>query len=384
MRIGVVLFGHLRSYKDTHSSFEKLKRELSQKGDVDFFCHTWDVKESLSPAWWKTNEKNNELPPFVDEAELVSMYAPAGYQVEASRQFEEPELGIRSLIPLAGMCSMLYSQLQAFKLLKKHEEKIGQQYDVVIKTRYDLLYDLAPDFAALPGLSIQYDCIYLPSSNPYELAGAFSDVFAIGSRQQMQTYFSFNDNLKEAAQIYKEKRYREMVPELLMSVYLKYRNVSVREASGIRIQIVRANGDKFSINSDKHFEGNSPLCFYKPSIEKCISFLPSGSSEVANNNKRLVKKYLSWILTNENETKLEQYASFNTGNWISLNSIMQLINLSKHQKVFADHVLRDFFEMSFWNARYSVFKSTLLATLLAVKGGYGLLYFSIIKKKKFG
>ena len=68
MRIGVVLFGHLRSYKDTHSSFEKLKRELSQTGDVDFFCHTWDVKESLSPAWWKTNEKNNALPPLVNEA----------------------------------------------------------------------------------------------------------------------------------------------------------------------------------------------------------------------------------------------------------------------------------------------------------------------------
>ena len=78
MRIGVVLFGHLRSYKDTHSSFEKFKKELSQKGDVDFFCHTWDVKESLSPAWWKTNEKDNALPPLVDETEFVSMYAPAG------------------------------------------------------------------------------------------------------------------------------------------------------------------------------------------------------------------------------------------------------------------------------------------------------------------
>ncbi|HEX6169650.1 MAG TPA: hypothetical protein VFZ33_08155, partial [Chitinophagaceae bacterium] len=155
MRIGVVLFGHLRSYKDTHASFEKLKRELLQTGDVDFFCHTWDVKESLSPAWWKTNEKNNVLPPLVDEAELISMYAPAGYQIEASRQFEEPELGIRSLTPLAGMCSMLYSQLGAFKLLKIREEETGQQYDVVIKTRYDLLYDLAPDFAALPGLSVE-------------------------------------------------------------------------------------------------------------------------------------------------------------------------------------------------------------------------------------
>ena len=382
MRIGVVLFGHLRSYKDTHSSFEKLKKELSQKGEVDFFCHTWDIKESLSPAWWKANEKNNALPPLVDEAELVSMYAPAGYQIEASRQFEEPELGIKSLTSLAGMCSMLYSQLRAFELLKKHEEKTGQPYDVVVKTRYDLLYDLAPDFAALPGLSIQYDCIYLPSSNPYELAGAFSDVFAIGSRRQMQSYFSFNDNLDEAAQIYKEKGYREMIPELFMSVYLKNRNVPIREASGIRIQILRANGEKFSINSDKHFEANTPLCFYKPSIEKCISFLPSGSNEVTNNSARLVKKYLSWIL--QDEKKIDDYASFNKGNWISLDKIVHLINISKQKRIFADHVLRDFFEISFWNAKYDLFNSALLATLLAVKGRYGLLYFNIMKKKKFG
>ena len=382
MRIGVVLFGHLRSYKDTHSSFEKLKKELSQKGDVDFFCHTWDIKESLSPAWWKTNEKNNPLPPLVDEAELVSMYAPAGYQIEASRQFEEPELGIKSLTSLAGMCSMLYSQLRAFELLKKHEEKTGQPYDVVVKTRYDLLYDLAPDFAALPGLSIQNDCIYLPSSNPYELAGAFSDVFAIGSRRQMQSYFSFNDNLDEAAQIYKEKGYREMIPELFMSVYLKNRNVPIREASGIRIQILRTNGEKFSINSDKHFQANTPLCFYKPSIEKCISFLPSESNEVANNSARLVKKYLSWIL--QDEKKIDDYASFNKGNWISLDKIVHLINISKQKRIFADHVLRDFFEISFWNAKYNLFNSALLATLLAVKGRYGLLYFNIMKKKKFG
>ena len=382
MRIGVVLFGHLRSYKDTHSSFEKLKKELSQKSEVDFFCHTWDIKESLSPAWWKTNEKNNALPPLVNEAELVSMYAPAGYQIEASRQFEEPELGIKSLISLAGMCSMLYSQLRAFELLKKHEEKTGQPYDVVVKTRYDLLYDLAPDFAALPGLSIQNDCIYLPSSNPYELAGAFSDVFAIGSRRQMQSYFSFNDNLDEAAQIYKEKGYREMIPELFMSVYLKNRNVPIREASGIRIQILRTNGEKFSINSDKHFEANTPLCFYKPSIEKCISFLPSGSNEVTNNSARLVKKYLSWIL--QDEKKIDDYASFNKGNWISLDKIVHLINISKQKRIFADHVLRDFFEISFWNAKYNLFNSALLATLLAVKGRYGLLYFNIMKKKKFG
>jgi hypothetical protein len=381
MRIGLLLFGHLRSYKDTYSSFGKLKKTLMQEGEVDVFCHTWDIKESLSPAWWKTNENNNILPPLVDEAELVSMYAPGQYQIETSRQFEEPELGINSSIPIAGMCSMLYSQLQAFKLLKKHEQQHGFQYDIIIKTRYDLLYEIAPPFAKLLQIALDNKCIFLPSSNPYELAGAYSDIFALGGRAEMEKYFLFNDHLIEAASIYGEKAYREMVPELFMSVYLKNENVPMRETVGFRIHILRMNGEKFSINSDRYFEGNSPLCFYKPSIEKCIGFLPSGSKEIANNSEQLAKKYLSWIVREENE--INEYASFYNGNWIPFDKIKNLINISKQQKLFADHVLRDFFEMSFWNANYNFVKKILLATFLAARGGYGLLYFSVIKKKLF-
>jgi len=384
MKIGLVLFGHLRSFRKTHESFLLLKNILEQQGEVDIFCHTWDIEESVSAAWWKSHDPNSPPSATVDEKEIISKYKPTLYEVEPSKQFDEPELGIESLVPLAGMLSMLYSQLKSFELLKKYEQESGQTYDVVIKSRYDILYEIASEFASLPGNAMKNDCVYLPSSNPYELAGAFSDVFAVGSRHQMRSYFSFNDNLNEAARIYKESGYRGIIPELFMSVYLKKKNVSVCEASGIRIQIVRANGEKFSINSDKHFEANSPLCFYKPSIEKCISFLPSGSNEIANNSTRLVKKYLSWILKNEDEKKIDDYASFNNGNWIFLGKVMQLVNISKRQRTFADHVLRDFFETSFWNAKYSFFKATLLATLLTVKGRYGLLCFSIIKKKKFG
>ena len=384
MRIGLILFGHLRSYKDTHSSFERLKKTLMQEGEIDVFCHTWDIKESLSPAWWKTNENNDILPPVVDEAEFVSMYCPIRYQIETSRQFGEPDLGINSSIPLAGICSMLYSQLQAFRLLKKYEQQRGFHYDIIIKTRYDLVYEIAPAFEKLVRLSLDNKCIFLPSSNPYELAGAYSDIFALGTRHEMEKYFSFNDHLDEAASIYNEKGYREMVPELFMSVYLKNKSVPMRETVGFRIHILRMNGEKFSINSDKHFEGNSPLCFYKPIIEKCISFLPSKSNEVANTSTQLAKKYVSWILPERSEQEINEYVSFYKGNWIPLVKITKLVNINKQQKIFADHVLRDFFEISFWNAKYNFFKKTLLATLLAVKSGYGLLYFSIIKKKKFG
>jgi hypothetical protein len=384
MRIGLVLFGHLRSYRQTHDSFLQLKKLLQQEDNiVDVFCHTWDIEESVTAAWWKSHDSNSP-PPAVDKKEIILKYNPALYYIEPSKEFDEPELGIKSLVPLAGMLSMLYSQLRSFELLKKYEQQTGQFYDVIIKSRYDVLYEIAPGFASLLGNTIKNNCIYLPSSNPYELAGSYSDIFALGTRQEMEKYFSFNDHLIEAASIYNEKGYREMVPELFMSVFLKNSNIPVREIFGFRIHILRMNGEKFPINSDKHFEGNSPLCFYKPSIEKCIGLLPSESNELANNSTKLAKKYIRWILNDGSEKEINEYASFYNGNWISLDKITQLVNINKHKKIFADHVLKDFFEISFWNAKYNFFKKILLATLLAVKGGYGLLYFNIIKKKKFG
>ena len=383
MRLGLVLFGHLRSYKETYDSFKKLKSVLASECEVDVFCHTWDVKESLSPAWWKTDEKNRQPPGLVNEMELVSMYAPAQYEIETSKQFDEPELGIKSAVPLAGMCSMLYSQIKSFELLKQYEQDTKRQYDVVIKTRYDILYELSEEFVTQLQLSVQSDCVYLPSSNPYELAGAFSDVFAMGSRRQIEAYFSFNNSIGEAAHICKENGYRQIIPELIMSVYLKHKKVHVLEAAGIRINILRANGEKFAVNSERNFPDNTPLCFYKPSIEKCISFLPEKSMIIPANSEIVTTKYLGWILVGKDRDAMDDYVFFIRGNWISLNKIIRLINVAKQQKTLAHHVMRDFFEIAFWNAKYNLFKKILLAAILAAKGGYGLLYFNVIKKQKF-
>jgi hypothetical protein len=184
----------------------------------------------------------------------------------------------------------------------------------------------------------------------------------------------------QAAGICAEKGYREIVPELVMSVYLKSKNIPLYEISGIRINILRTNGEKFSINSDENFRFNSPLCFYKPSIERCLAFLPVDTNELEKNGLRLACKYISWIFP-ENKEVISDYISFYEGNWISYKKIVCLIKISHDKKVFSDHVLRDFFEISFWNSRYNIFKKIFLATVLAAKGQYGFLYFGVIKKK---
>jgi hypothetical protein len=155
MRIGLILFGHLRSYRDTYSSFENLRKTLNQQGEVDIFCHTWDIEESVSAAWWKDHATDKALPPTVNENEMLSRFNPTMFEIEASKQFVEPKLGIKSSVPLSGVLSMLYSQLKSFELLKRKERQSGKDYDVIVKCRYDLLYDIASEFASIPEQAIK-------------------------------------------------------------------------------------------------------------------------------------------------------------------------------------------------------------------------------------
>ena len=70
MRIGLVLFGHLRSYRQTLSSFETFLKTLQQAGDVDVFCHTWDIEESVTASWWKEHKPGDIPPATVNEIEI--------------------------------------------------------------------------------------------------------------------------------------------------------------------------------------------------------------------------------------------------------------------------------------------------------------------------
>ena len=122
MKIGVVLFGHLRSYRQALPSFDLLKETLRQSGEVDIFCHTWNIEESVTASWWKENTSDNPLPTTVTNKQIEVSFNPVKYIIEPSRQFDDSRFDVQTSIPIAGILSMLHSQFEAFKLLKEYEE----------------------------------------------------------------------------------------------------------------------------------------------------------------------------------------------------------------------------------------------------------------------
>ena len=380
MRIGIVLFGHLRSYKQTTSSFENLKNTLSQSGKVDVFCHTWDIEESVTQAWWKDHKPDDPPPATVDAKRIEQTYSPALYFVEPSRQFDDKDYSVNSTIPIPGILSMLYSQMQAFKLLEQYERQSGSNYDVVVKARYDLLYEIAEEF---PNCISTDDRIFLPSSNPYELAGSCSDVFAIGQRESMAKYFGFCENFRQALSVYHQKGFQRLIPELCMTVYLDSKNIRREGVKGLRLSILRMGGEKFQINTDKNFEANMPLCFYRDTIDRNKDLFMNQQTILPKNTENLIRKYMSWIDTTADKKDLQEYVDFYNGKWISPKKIKKLATKGKNSRIFSSYVMKNFFEECLRNASYNYLKKVLVVSVLTAVSNYGFFFFRILKNITF-
>lgn len=383
MRIGLVLFGHLRSFRSTNDSYTQFLKTLRQAGDVDVFCHTWDIEESITASWWKENKPGDIPPATVSENEIKEKYQPVRYTIEPSRQFDDSGYTIKTAIPVAGILSMLHSQQQAFQLLEEHSKENKVNYDVVIKSRYDLLYEIAPVFLHVLSQSVEENCLYLPTSNPYELAGSFSDVFVLGSMKLVTEYFNFIPDFKQAIETYQQKGYGQFLPELCMTEYLREKKFSLKEVDGLRIHILRLNGDKFQINTDKNFAGNNPLCFFRDSIETNKRILLGQTMVFVNNAEKLVKKYTSWIDKDASSEILQQYADFYNGNWIGIPTVRRLALKNKNNPVFGLNVIKNFFEEALINAKYNSVQKFLVANTLAWSSGYGTFFFRVWKNLVF-
>ena len=379
MRIGLVLFGHLRSFRAAHESYKSFLATLEQVGDVDVFCHTWDIAESVTASWWKEHEPGDKPPATVNASEIEEKYNPARYFIEPSRQFDDSGYNVNSSIPVAGILSMLHSQREAFRLLEQHSEEKSVRYDVVLKSRYDLLYEIAPSFPQVISECLKNNCLYLPTSNPYELGGSYSDVFVIGPLQLIKEYFSFADNFKFALDSYRQKGYGMFLPEHCLTLYLREKSLMLRELSGLRIQILRLNGDKFQINSDKNFSGNDPVCFFRDTIEANKKILGFHENLIEYNSVILAKKYMSWIDEGAENSELQHYADLYLGKWISVSRIKRLAQLSRHKTVFSAHVMKSFFEESLHNATYSNVQKFLFVSTLTAYAGYGFFFFRVLK-----
>jgi hypothetical protein len=154
-KVAICISGQLRS---GIQGIEVFRKFFSSLGNYDVFYHTWELEPTVSKR-------------------VQELYTPVQF-------IEEPSIDVAEV---GNFGSMLYSIMMANELKKRHEIENSFRYDLVIKTRFDLIFHPTSTF---PITHILPRTIYSAGGNTginntdYEHHG-ISDLIFWGDSQSM-------------------------------------------------------------------------------------------------------------------------------------------------------------------------------------------------------
>ena len=224
-RIAVCLSGYSRNFSETVESF---KKHVIRDQECDVFIHTWDLQDSYLRI---------ANPQKFDVDKFTEAFNPQKIIVEQKPEFilSDTMLGaVKEPRDCGGMMSMFYSIFQANELKRKYEEENDIKYDVVIRTRPDVLYY---DDLIVP-LEMRLDRVYIPLFGDF---GGLNDQIAYGSSEVINKYSELYNRVDE---LISHKAW--MNPEVLMRTNLEV----------LRIGVNRFNLNYALMRTDKSLQNN--------------------------------------------------------------------------------------------------------------------------------
>lgn len=169
MKTAIIVNGFLRTWELAHSSFTNTFSHMSP----DIFITTYDKQYSYHPAVAGSFNiiGDNHLTDD-DVIRMCSVVSPKMIVLDNFDDYEQDvEDDIENIHPGMKTISGCYGQIRKLKnmadILKRYEEQNNFQYDVIIKTRTDLIYndnlnlDLEPKQVIVDSSNIfPNDCIF--------------------------------------------------------------------------------------------------------------------------------------------------------------------------------------------------------------------------------
>lgn len=227
IRVALCLSGHLRTYVQVADS---IKKYLIDALDCDVFIHTWD-KIGFSRYDGDTNERdtNNELD-IINE-----LFKPKSIVVENSKptvnnidKYLTRSISRESPLNVFGM---YYKIKMANELKKEYEEKNNFIYDLVIRSRADLMF-----LSYIPKFELENtELLWIPN---FDMWGGTNDQFAFSSSKNMDIYSSLYD--------YIDSYWEDGVvfhPETLLDHHIEKNNL-IMGPSEISFKIIRPTNIK--------------------------------------------------------------------------------------------------------------------------------------------
>lgn len=172
MKLAILISGQPRNFE---ISYKKLQEAFLQKYDCDIYLHTWKTVNFESTDFGGGNFKYELQEQAYDK--LLKLYKPKRYLVEPPITFDAS--GYRCPIwrqPLNNTLSMYYSIYKTYQLVE-------QEYDYVVRSRFDI--DYSQFDLKLPASGINIPKWNIDSRVQHR---GYYDVFAIGDPISMKIY----------------------------------------------------------------------------------------------------------------------------------------------------------------------------------------------------
>lgn len=237
MKVAVCVSGQPRNYEQ---GYHELKKWFLDKYDCDVYLHTWKDTNSTMGGGHKFSTPIEYQFTENDYSKILELYQPKDSFFQLPIPFDTTRIEGHLGYKLHNILSGYYSVYACNKLLQDS----GKQYDIVIRTRFDLAFTdyISPECEFLKDISN----LNLNGVNvfQYPIVNGFTtrisevdDLFAIGSMDIMDTYSNcFSYMLKY---IYMDEKYPEwldtvvsgnpdkLCPESLLKYHLIQNDVKI-------------------------------------------------------------------------------------------------------------------------------------------------------------
>lgn len=171
MKLGVLLFGHLRTFEYSSQYFIE---NVVKKYDCDIFMHTWDEIDSTTQSWNNKTNCYKKLDEITLE-KVKTIYKPksiiVGHQDNQSDEIIESIDGLKK-VSLNGMNYMFESMQRANELRKEYEQEIGIKYDYLLVTRPDVA---VYNFLDIPATIKEAQSLNIDLNNARFFAGLYGN-----------------------------------------------------------------------------------------------------------------------------------------------------------------------------------------------------------------
>jgi hypothetical protein len=198
MKVAILFSGNLRSLDQSIPNFKKNNPELFDSSVADVFVHTWQGqnlsgwKDLPGACWDKTDSIHPAVVTTIFPMSMLTDSFNVIRQIEEVYENSEPYPVYIQNSFIGATYSMAYGWKRVFEIFKQYTQESGKQYDLVIRTRPDLRYEIP--------LNLEYlakECassVLIPQGHDW--CGGITDILSISNPEKIEVICNWFDWLR--------------------------------------------------------------------------------------------------------------------------------------------------------------------------------------------